>query len=52
MSPDINAVDDVKIADFGEGIKLPEDELALGLRGSPSYIGAFFSSFSMSAILC
>jgi len=38
VSPDINAVDDVKIADFGESIKLPEDELAIGLRGSPSYI--------------
>jgi len=28
----------VKIADFGESIKLPDDELAIGLRGSPSYI--------------
>lgn len=39
VSPDINAVDDVKIADFGESIKLPEDEMAIGIRGSPSYIG-------------
>lgn len=34
VHPELDVLDDVKIADFGEGIHLPEDELAVGLRGN------------------
>eukprot|EP01130_Rhizamoeba_saxonica_P018394 TRINITY_DN9187_c0_g1_i1.p1 TRINITY_DN9187_c0_g1~~TRINITY_DN9187_c0_g1_i1.p1 ORF type:complete len:548 (+),score=140.67 TRINITY_DN9187_c0_g1_i1:25-1668(+) len=38
VSPSLDVLDDIKIADLGEGIKLDESGVTTGLRGSPSYI--------------